>query len=391
MLSEGRVNRVNKDSLRYTNEEKVEVYSATFNFQKDLNRSSKINYGVESYFNDVDSKASKYNIYSEEIDISQTRFPNGTNKYLSNAIFSSYSNNINERLLFSTGLRYELLYNKSTFSQTPLIDLPFKQIEFTNTGIVGNIGINYHEKNWSLSYLFSKGYRAPNLDDFGKIRVKNDFITLPTNNLKPEETYSNETRFNLHSKRLKLEVGMFCTYLVNTITRVNGNINGIDSLFFEGAINKIQFNTNTNKGIIYGSHIKFSYQLNKKITFYSNNTCTYGLDITEKIPLGHIPPFYGKTGINYRNKFLQLELNSTYNLEKKASFYSPNGVDNLEFATAVGTPNWYLLNLNASYDFENIRIVAGVDNILDKHVRLFSSGISKPGINFWLKIALNIE
>ena len=74
----------------------------------------------------------------------------------------------------------------------------------------------------------------------------------------------------------------------------------MDSIYYDGEWNKIQFNVNTNKAIIYGINFKVSYSISSLFTLYSKNVYTYGWDVSDNIPLGHIPPLYGKAGLNFK-------------------------------------------------------------------------------------------
>ncbi|MEM8970149.1 MAG: hypothetical protein AAGE93_27280, partial [Bacteroidota bacterium] len=50
--------------------------------------------------------------------------------------------------------------------------------------------------------------------------------------------------------------------------------------------------------------------------------------------------------------------------------------------TEDGALAWYTLNLIGSYEIiPELTLQAGVENILDKHYRPYSSGISAPGAN----------
>jgi len=385
-LQEIRFNRRFQNSFSTEQTEKVNSYSTTLNFNKNLKKNRTINYGYEMYYNDVNSQAFEINIVDRSRNITQTRFPNGENIFLTNGLFAMYSHEINDEISFTGGVRYEYIYNHSTFVENPLIVLPFNEITFANQAIVGNLGLSYHPENWKFSFLISKGFRSPNLDDYGKIRDKNRRITLPSENLRPEKTYSFESNVGYSKNKLKIELGTFYTYLLDAITTRNGSINGIDSLLYNGEVNRIQFNTNTNEANIYGFSSKVKYKITNAFYFYNTNTYTYGWDITDNVPLGHIPPFYGKLGINYKLKYFQLELNTQYNLRKVARLYSPGGVDNLEYASINGIPSWQTLNFLLSYEGNKMFINAGVDNILDQHIRTFSSGVSRSGINIWMKI-----
>ena len=69
---------------------------------------------------------------------------------------------------------------------------------------------------------------------------------------------------------------------------------------------------------------------------------------------------------------------------------SENGeIENISY---TGHPNWETINLNCNYiinDYTSIQL--SLNNLLDKHYKVFASGISAPGRSFviTLRVAAN--
>jgi hemoglobin/transferrin/lactoferrin receptor protein len=79
-----------------------------------------------------------------------------------------------------------------------------------------------------------------------------------------------------------------------------------------------------------------------------------------------------------------------YNGKKDVDEYSPSGEDNLQYATAIGTPSWQTYNIKTSFAvIKNTTIFAGVENILDIQYRTFSSGINAAGRNLYIGAKYN--
>ena len=76
-----------------------------------------------------------------------------------------------------------------------------------------------------------------------------------------------------------------------------------------------------------------------------------------------------------------------YITRKKAEEYGSSGSDNLDEATAEGTPSWWTLNFSYSVNISD-KLIAQVklENMLDIHYKTFSSGISAPGRNLILSL-----
>ena len=76
-------------------------------------------------------------------------------------------------------------------------------------------------------------------------------------------------------------------------------------------------------------------------------------------------------------------------MKKEDNLYSSTGIDNLEYALADGSPLWYTINVFTGLEKGNLQYTAGIDNLLDNHIRTFSSGVSKSGANYWFRINYN--
>lgn len=76
---------------------------------------------------------------------------------------------------------------------------------------------------------------------------------------------------------------------------------------------------------------------------------------------------------------------------KKIEDYLLNSEDNEAYATPLGAPAWYTMNLRVAYEFNShFTLQAGIDNILDLQYRTFASGINAPGRNAFGVIRLHI-
>ena len=119
----------------------------------------------------------------------------------------------------------------------------------------------------------------------------------------------------------------------------------------------------------------------------SNGTYALTKTNTDKKPLDHIPPVFGKTSIQYRWTKGNVEIFSLYNGAKKLDKYNPDGEDNAQYATVDGTPSWMTLNIRASYQLTPKWLLqTALENITDRNYRYFASGFSAPGRNLLISI-----
>jgi hemoglobin/transferrin/lactoferrin receptor protein len=84
--------------------------------------------------------------------------------------------------------------------------------------------------------------------------------------------------------------------------------------------------------------------------------------------------------LNYHQGPWKIKGNYRFNSAKLLSEYG-GSADNPELATANGSLAWSTLNIYTSYAYKNIEVSLALENIFDKHYRLFASGVSAPGRN----------
>jgi hemoglobin/transferrin/lactoferrin receptor protein len=155
----------------------------------------------------------------------------------------------------------------------------------------------------------------------------------------------------------------------------NFQLNDDDSILYQSDMTKIQAIQNTDNAIIYGTRAWFNLKLAKGFNFDYTYNFTKGIDISNDIPLEHIPPQFGKITLSYKTEKLNTALYTFYNFKKRLDDYVPGG-DNIDQSpNEGGIPPWWTLNYRSSYTFWDMLSVQGaVENIFDFHYRQFASG-----------------
>jgi hemoglobin/transferrin/lactoferrin receptor protein len=399
-ISEDRISRGFGKSKTKHQEETVNVISLNADFMKKIFSKSELRYGVEGILNVVDSKAYNKNINTGDVTYdAATRYPDGGDNMKNIAAYASNNWEINEKLIFSQGIRfnYVALEAKYTQEMMDLIKFPFDAtMKQDNTALNGSLGLVYmHGNGWRITTNLSTGFRAPNIDDLTKLNDSNStdqLIIVPNPDLKPETAYNAEvTLGKTFGDFLQLEVTGYYTLLANAFVIQQFLYNGQDSLIFDGTLSAVQAMQNVDKASIYGFEANMLAQVTKSFSLRSTLTYTYGHEETEDVPLDHIPPVFGLTSLKLELSKFTGEFYARYNAWKHIKDYSPSGEDNESYATADGMPAWFTLNLRVGYQFNrNISLQAGLENILDKHYRNFASGISAPGRNAFVTLRANL-
>ncbi|MFH1321049.1 MAG: TonB-dependent receptor [Bacteroidota bacterium] len=412
-IDENRFTRKFGEQDRINRNEDVWVYSMDIDFIKKINTINKLQYGLEAVHNKVRSTAFSENILNDSTGFASTRYPDGGSIMQTIAGYLFYKWHLGKKTVLNTGIRYSHALLHSDFIDTTVYKFPFDEIDIKTGALTGSAGIVYSPSyGWRLNMTVSSGFRMPNVDDYGKVFAKDEFVVIPNDDLKPEYAYNGEIGIgkSFRNDLLKINVSAFYTYLVDVIVRRNFVLNGEDSLVFDGETLRIQANTNAGEGVIYGGYAGLAANITDNFLFESNLNYTNGRDITDDVPLAHISPFFGKTAISYKYDRLKhltplkFMFYVHYNGWKRIKDYSPSTEDNLSEATIDGTPPWYTLNFTSSCKINLYRYreneterkdVSGtntlhlqfsIENILDHHYKPFSSGISAPGRNFIVAI-----
>lgn len=395
-INENRVKRKFGSNSRSSNSENVKVYGFNVDLARIIDSASQLFYGVELTHNDVISTAFTEDITTGELGDESTRYPDGSSAMSTGAFYLSYARTF-KKLITKIGGRFNYNSLQARFVDDSFVALPFESINTTNQALSGNLGLVYlPTKNFKSNFNISTGFRSPNIDDFGKIFKKEDFVVIPNNNIAPEYAYSAELGFSKTFQReyhsngtniykvnfLTIGATGFCTVLDNAIIREDYELNGLDSLIYEGENRKIQTNINAEQAIIYGGSGRIKILFTKNIHLSSSINYTKGYLTNSKDPFAHIPPLFGKTRLLFEKENWDIELFSHYNGWKRKADFAAGTSDNPQEATVDGSPSWYTINFRASLSLnESVTLQFGLNNLLDQHYKMFASGISAPGRN----------
>ena len=385
-VNESRIYRKYKDDVRRTRTEKVSVINFNADFDKTINETHQLYYGVDFSFNKVTSDAEKENIDTGEKSATSTRYPDGGSNYGFLAGYVNYLWIINKKHNLNAGLRYTntRLHAKLDDQSDP--DFEYDDFKNQNSAINGSLGWVFHINGKSkIDLIASSGFRAPNIDDMGKLfDSEPGYVIVPNKDLNPEYIYNLEMGISQKiGENLEFHIAGFYTWMIDAMVRRDYLFNGMDSIFYDGELRKTQALVNTGRANIYGLSFSFKGDISSNFGIFSSLNLTNGKDIIENVPLRHTAPLYGRSAIYYKLKNLFLEFNISYSGKKAYEDLSPSERNKMYLYTPDGSLAWCALNFMASYEIRNtILLNFGIENILNKHYRTYSSGISAPGRNF---------
>lgn len=377
--------------------ERVGVFTLNSDIEKTIGK-NELRYGVEYTYNRVSSSANLENISTGMLLPQSTRYPDGGSTMQQLAAYVNNAFEWSEKWVWNGGLRYSLIMLESKFIDKTFVPfLPTNSIIQQNAALNGQLGVVFkYSSTFRLYAQLSSGFRAPNVDDMGKVfeSAAGTQVVVPNNNLQPEFTYNSEFGFNLILyKRIRWDNAIWATRVVDAITLLPAQLIGNDSILFEGQLTRVLQQQNAQDAYLYGFSSGIEFELTKWISLNGRINYTHGRILTDTInfPLDHIPPIYGQAGLTGKYKTLRYDVFTVFHGSKKLKDYNQFGEDNLQYATSTGTPSWYTLHAKVTWQFKiqqqaTFQFTVGIDNILDAYYRVFASGISAPGRNLQLAV-----
>ncbi len=371
------------------NVEKVDVLAANFDFSKAISAQHSLMYGLEYVFNDVNSTGAEEDISTGIVIDAQARYPIST--WSSSAAYLTYLYRPTEKFTLQTGARYNLFNLESEFDT---IFYPFPDMAINDGALTGSVGAIYKpDQKWTLNANLSTGFRAPNVDDAGKLfSPTDDHVVVPNPDLTSEYAYNAEIDIaKVFGDFLRIDIAAFYTYLDDAMVLRDYTFNGKDSLVYHGDTLRVQAIQNAAFAEVYGIQAGIEIKLPQGFGISSKINYQKGeeeMDDGTKSPLRHAAPFFGISSLTYTAQKLKLDFYATYsgkvtynNLAQteqgKPWMYAIDENGN------PWSPGWYTLNFKAMYQLNELfSISAGLENITDQRYRPYSSGLVAPGRNF---------
>ncbi|MEY4278139.1 MAG: hypothetical protein RL377_143 [Bacteroidota bacterium] len=392
-LQESRISRKYKSSNKDFRIENVDIIG----LNADLLHSDKngeIHFGLESYYNIVNSKAHRTNIATLANSAITTRYSDGPTNMAYQALYVQHRKNLNQNWVLNDGLRLNLVQLNAQFKDTSLMHFPFTEAKQSNAALTGNIGLAYNGDDGFRSTVgVSSGFRAPNIDDLTKVfDTKTGYVVVPNKDLKPEYTYNAEWTIAKNTSNYSLGASVFYTLFHNSLVADKYSWNGKSTIMYQGVLSDVYATQNKAKANLFGFNVNGRLRLIQNTELNATYTYTKGTynDGSKEMPLDHIPPAYGRFGIKHIDKKWNAEFYSVFNSWKKIADYNLNGEDNEIYATKDGMPSWMTFNLLTQYNpTKDLTIGLGVENITDLNYRYFASGISAVGRNYILTCKVN--
>jgi hemoglobin/transferrin/lactoferrin receptor protein len=394
-FEESRIDRDINKPTRHIRMEEVGAGSVNLDFTRMAGNRHTLYYGVEAVINDVVSTGVDENIKTGISAAGPSRYPQST--WGSYAVYITEQFRLNEKFLVQSGLRYNHFTLDARFDTT-FYPFPFTEAELNKGALTGSIGAVYRPSDlWVLSANLSTGFRTPNVDDMGKVFDSSPgIVVVPNPDLQAEYAWSGDVEIaRIIADRIKIDLSGYYTLLKHAMVRRDFQLNGQDSIWYNGTYSQVQAVQNGAVARVYGIQAGIEVKLLKGFGIASDFNFQNGeeeLDNGSLSPSRHAPPSFGVTRITWNGGPVKLELNSIYSGSKtydqlpeeertKTEIYAIDENGN------PWSPGWYTINFKAMYRLNNqLSISAGIENITDQRYRPYSSGIVAPGRNFVMSL-----
>ena len=379
--------------------EKVNAFSLNLDLEKEVGERQGLYYGVEALVNTVESTG-------EDEDVSTGIRVPGPARYPSPSDWESFAGYVNYRikpvtqLTLQAGLRYNQVMLSGDFDTT-FYPFPFTDFDISTGALTGSLGMAWLPgETWQVNMNLCTGFRAPNIDDVGKVfDSEPGSVVVPNPNLVAEYAWNGELSLTkIFGQFLKIDLTGYYTYLDNAIVRRDYTLNGMDSIMYDGEMSQVQAMQNAAYAYVYGIQAGVELNLPADLKILSKFNYQKGeeeLDDGSMGPLRHAAPWFGSTHLLWKHERFTADLFGIYNGEIPYEELAPEeqGKDYMYAVDADGNPycpSWYTLNIKAMYQVTNFLMVsAGIENLTDQRYRPYSSGIVAAGRNFIVSLKGN--
>src|SRR5690606_33226746 len=239
-FEESRNNRSVGSSNLYQSMEQVDALSANLDFTKNI-YDVDLFYGVEYGHNTVSSIGNVTDILTDEKEETASRYPDGST-WQSYAAYVNMLWKMSPKTSLQTGVRYSHFNIDAKFDNR-FFDFPFEDAQINTGNFTGSIGLTYKASDLlSLRTNLATAYRAPNIDDIGKIfDSEPGSVVVPNPDLKAEYSYNGEVGATLNFDNiLKVEMATFYTKLENAPVRRDFSLNGETEIMYQGELSNVQ-------------------------------------------------------------------------------------------------------------------------------------------------------
>ncbi len=264
---ESRNDRSFRSDLRRRQAEQVSGIWATIDLTKEVHKRLQVLYGGEMVSNLVGSTGSQHDVQTEVDQRINSRYPDSST-WNTSAVYAGAIFDLTEKVAVNGGLRFNVSSLDCVFDTT-LFPYPVQGAALHNAAFTGSAGVSYRPgKEWKFTMDLSTGFRAPNIDDIGKVfESAPGMVVVPNPGLRPEYAYNSEIGVEkIISGKARIRITGYGVLLEDAMVRRPFQLNEADSLLFEGEPSRVEALVNASSAWVVGSNIAFDASLGHGFT-----------------------------------------------------------------------------------------------------------------------------
>ncbi|MDC8005378.1 TonB-dependent receptor [Aureisphaera galaxeae] len=392
-FKESRNDRDFGGTVLFESDEKVSAYTGGLDFTKKVAPKSTIFYGVEYVYNKVNSEGTQTDITTLVSSKDASRYPDGST-WQSMAAYASLQAKLSSTVSFQGGLRYNHILIDADFTENnQFFQLPFNDAEVNTGALTGSAGLTWQaSKLLGWRFNFGTAFRAPNVDDIGKIfDSEPGSVVVPNPDVEAEYSYNFEVGANLNFEDVvKFDLATYYTILKDALVRRDFSLNGQTQIEYQGELSNVQAIQNAGRSRVYGFEAGMEVNFSEDVQLTSQINVTDGYTEEEdgsRVAVRHVAPMFGNSHLLFKKKKWKLDGFVEYNGQFDFEDLAPSQQNNA-FLYALDdngnpfSPSWYTVNFAGQYQVTDaLQLTATLENITDQRYRPYSSGIAAPGRN----------
>lgn len=391
-FKESRNDRDFGDTILFESDEVVNAYTGGLDLTKKIGAYN-LFYGAEYVYNKVGSEGRQTDITNGISTADASRYPDGS-IWQSMALYASVQSKFSKTVSFQGGLRYNHILLDADFTENnQFFDLPFTEANVNTGALTGSAGITWQPNQilgWRLN--FGTAFRAPNVDDVGKIfDSEPGSVVVPNPDVEAEYAYNGEIGTTLNFDNVvKLDVAAYYTVLKDALVRRDFSLDGQTTIIYQGDESNVQAIQNAGRAEVYGFEVGMEVNFSEAFQMTSRYNITDGFTQEEdgtEAPIRHAAPPFGNTHLIFKKEKWKLDAFIDFNGQFDFKDLAPSQQSNaFLFASDENgdpfSPSWYTLNIAGQYQLtSDLQLTASLENITDQRYRQYSSGIAGAGRN----------
>jgi outer membrane receptor protein involved in Fe transport len=380
--TEGRISRRSGSSVVTSDTDKISTWGGFLELSSSPVHRHWLSCGCEYYTDGIESRRTER--FDGDLRLVRPAFPDNS-RYRSAGMFIQDEYSITDKLRTTLGLRYSL------FGLDSPLEEPFGSVNENYSDLTGALALSCRfAEEFNLVLRWSRGFRAPNLNDVVVLKYSGTGVDAPSTGLRPESCDSYEIGVKAQAPGLKGSLFCFYSQLGDLIERKPGFYDG--KQFFDengnGQKDSSEYDIfqryNVGRSRLYGIEFDNTVSVSDVWEMRANCFWTWGENQIDSEPLSRIPPLMGRAAI-------RMNLGSAHWLEVfvraagSQRRLSPRDKEDTRI-DENGTASWATVNLRSRIRIGQLGLNATLENIADTAYKEHGSGVYSPGRNFVLSI-----